>query len=265
MSTLQVLKFSAERSADLHALFGDDAVSGDVRRVLRRRARSHRRYAVRRFRRATRSDNGGRDESSDEGVFSAGLDGILDVDGEGEGGGGSTLSRRSRRRSGTRLRSELASREERDSGVAPRSATSVWHAKVSYFMYRYILRESCSQFDSLPLTSLTIFLTRPCFAREAHGDGRALGRADRAAPQRARREKRAAPRLRATARSRRRSSPQCRAPSTTTLEQAQRRRRCVGPSARPRCRSALCATGAALRCGPRCITRALLHRVVRRE
>jgi hypothetical protein len=27
------------------------------------------------------------------------------------------------------------------------------------FMYRYILRESCSQFDSLPLTSLTIFLT----------------------------------------------------------------------------------------------------------
>jgi RNA recognition motif-containing protein len=33
--------------------------------------------------------------------------------------------------------------------------------KVSSFMYRYILRESCSQFDSLPLTSLTIFLTRP--------------------------------------------------------------------------------------------------------
>jgi hypothetical protein len=31
---------------------------------------------------------------------------------------------------------------------------------VSSFMYRYILRESCSQFDSLPLTSLTIFLTR---------------------------------------------------------------------------------------------------------
>jgi hypothetical protein len=28
-------------------------------------------------------------------------------------------------------------------------------AKVSSFMYRYILRESCSQFDSLPLTSLT--------------------------------------------------------------------------------------------------------------
>ena len=26
-------------------------------------------------------------------------------------------------------------------------------------MYRYILRESCSQLDSLPLTSLTIFLT----------------------------------------------------------------------------------------------------------
>jgi hypothetical protein len=30
-------------------------------------------------------------------------------------------------------------------------------AEVSSFMYRYILRESCSQFDSLPLTSLTIF------------------------------------------------------------------------------------------------------------
>ena len=29
-----------------------------------------------------------------------------------------------------------------------------------YFMYRYILRESCSQFDSLPLTSLTIPLFR---------------------------------------------------------------------------------------------------------
>ena len=28
------------------------------------------------------------------------------------------------------------------------------------FMYRYILRESCSQFDSLPLTSLTISGTR---------------------------------------------------------------------------------------------------------
>jgi hypothetical protein len=27
-------------------------------------------------------------------------------------------------------------------------------AQVSVFMYRYILRESCSQFDSLPLTSL---------------------------------------------------------------------------------------------------------------
>jgi hypothetical protein len=31
------------------------------------------------------------------------------------------------------------------------------NAKVSSFMYRYISRESCSQFDSLPLTSLTIF------------------------------------------------------------------------------------------------------------
>ena len=31
-------------------------------------------------------------------------------------------------------------------------------AKVSFsFIYRYILRESCSQFDALPLTSLTLF------------------------------------------------------------------------------------------------------------
>jgi hypothetical protein len=28
---------------------------------------------------------------------------------------------------------------------------------VSSFMYRYILRESCSQFDSLPLTSFRFF------------------------------------------------------------------------------------------------------------
>jgi hypothetical protein len=49
---------------------------------------------------------------------------------------------------------------------APWTATdSVVWTKVSSFMYRYILRESCSQFDSLPLTSLTIFLTR---VDEAH-------------------------------------------------------------------------------------------------
>jgi hypothetical protein len=30
------------------------------------------------------------------------------------------------------------------------------HTRELSFMYRYILRESCSQFDSLPLTSLTI-------------------------------------------------------------------------------------------------------------
>ena len=46
---------------------------------------------------------------------------------------------------------------------APRAAQRLGpparrRAKVSYFMYRYLSRESCSQFDSLPLTSLTIFL-----------------------------------------------------------------------------------------------------------
>ena len=134
MATIQVLRFASQRSGDLRALFGDDAVHGDVRRVLRRRARSHRRYTVRRFRRTSRDENGGgdeRDESSDEGVFAEGLDGLREADGDGDGDGGcgSSLSRRSRRRSGTRLRSELASREERDSSVAVRSATSVWHAK----------------------------------------------------------------------------------------------------------------------------------------
>ena len=46
-------------------------------------------------------------------------------------------------------------------GAAPRSAPSASPptpspSTVSSFMYRYILRESCSQFDSLPLTSLMI-------------------------------------------------------------------------------------------------------------
>jgi hypothetical protein len=39
-----------------------------------------------------------------------------------------------------------------------RFAQRIVDVKVRSFMYRYILRESCSQFDSLPLTSLTIFL-----------------------------------------------------------------------------------------------------------
>ena len=41
--------------------------------------------------------------------------------------------------------------------------------QVSSFMYRYILRESCSQFDSLPLTSLTIFLTPFAERGDLHG------------------------------------------------------------------------------------------------
>ena len=40
-------------------------------------------------------------------------------------------------------------------GPSPRSY-QCFEAKVSSFMYRYILRESCSQFDSLPLTSLAV-------------------------------------------------------------------------------------------------------------
>ena len=34
------------------------------------------------------------------------------------------------------------------------------------FMYRYILRESCSQFDSLPLTSLMIVTIEACRDRD---------------------------------------------------------------------------------------------------
>ena len=52
-------------------------------------------------------------------------------------------------------------------------AEALAKASVSSFMYRYILRESCSQFDSLPLTSLTdevrrqsaCSLTRRCARR----------------------------------------------------------------------------------------------------
>jgi hypothetical protein len=40
-----------------------------------------------------------------------------------------------------------------------RSTSAMRRAKVSSFMYRYILRESCSQFDSLPLTSLAVTYT----------------------------------------------------------------------------------------------------------
>jgi casein kinase II subunit alpha len=43
----------------------------------------------------------------------------------------------------------------RDNQDQLRKVAEILGAKVSSFMYRYILRESCSQFDSLPLTSLT--------------------------------------------------------------------------------------------------------------
>ena len=131
-ATIQVLRFSSERSADIRGLFGDDAVVGDVRHVLRRRARSHKRYVARRFRPAGGANGGRRGivhDDDDNGIFASGLYGD-------DAGGDSAqsdeaphLSRRSRRRSGKRLRSELAAREQRDSGVAVRCATSVWHAK----------------------------------------------------------------------------------------------------------------------------------------
>ena len=57
--------------------------------------------------------------------------------------------------------SDAAARPEAARALFVQIAQPRRGAKVSSFMYRYISRESCSQFDSLPLTSLTIFLTRP--------------------------------------------------------------------------------------------------------
>ena len=53
----------------------------------------------------------------------------------------------------------------------PPSAPSLGAAQVSFFMYRYISRESCSQFDSIPLTSLTT-------ADHAHCAWHCAGRSD---------------------------------------------------------------------------------------
>jgi hypothetical protein len=58
----------------------------------------------------------------------------------------------------------------RASALSRAVPTDEWTTQVSCFVYRYILRESCSQFDSLPLTSLTI----PLFAH--HAGQRALYR-----------------------------------------------------------------------------------------
>ena len=51
------------------------------------------------------------------------------------------------------MESSLAA--QRAAGAAPPALVEPWPLEVS-FVYRYIPRESCSQFDSLPLTSLTI-------------------------------------------------------------------------------------------------------------
>ena len=59
----------------------------------------------------------------------------------------------------------------------PKEEVPVLETKVSSFMYRYISRESCSQFDSLPLTSLTIFLTRPVLETKAMRELRRLRQA----------------------------------------------------------------------------------------
>ena len=57
-----------------------------------------------------------------------------------------------------------------DGEITPSDLTRVLGARECSFMYRYILRESCSQFDSLPLTSLTTSRSRPVRER-VHGVG----------------------------------------------------------------------------------------------
>ena len=71
----------------------------------------------------------------------------------------------------------LASRAPIDvlrSVAALRRAIDATHGKFS-FVYRYISRESCSQFDSLPLTSLTISVDVPIiFTARSQRNGGAL-------------------------------------------------------------------------------------------
>jgi hypothetical protein len=69
--------------------------------------------------------------------------------------------RRPRRRSASpprtyRWRSRTATLRCAGAATAARSASRWRRSGTFSFIYRYILRESCSQFDSLPLTSLTI-------------------------------------------------------------------------------------------------------------
>ena len=59
------------------------------------------------------------------------------------------------------LEALLAAMRAAADGSGDMKAARLGLLKGEFFMYRAILRESCSQFDSLPLTSLTIFLTRP--------------------------------------------------------------------------------------------------------
>jgi hypothetical protein len=51
--------------------------------------------------------------------------------------------------------SDVDKEEGLDPSSSPSALSPVDRAGACYFMYRYSLRESCSQFDSLPLTSLT--------------------------------------------------------------------------------------------------------------
>ena len=76
----------------------------------------------------------------------------------------------------TTLRESIEGKWGADSnGSTTRSRSERHHKRVTItgecsFTYRYILRESCSQFDSLPLTSLTILPS----SDDDHSDGRRI-------------------------------------------------------------------------------------------
>ena len=65
-----------------------------------------------------------------------------------------TSEKREKRSTGSGAGSGGSRAPERSASIASQSSSG--SVGTCSFMYRYILRESCSQFDSLPLTSLTI-------------------------------------------------------------------------------------------------------------
>ena len=88
-----------------------------------------------------------------------------------------TSEKREKRSTGSGAGSGGSRAPERSASIASQSSSG--SVGTCSFMYRYILRESCSQFDSLPLTSLTISPsgTSAAFASPVDAGGTPLGRA----------------------------------------------------------------------------------------